>query len=151
VLQVLWDTTQPLGAYAILKRIQEELGRRTAPPTIYRALDFLLEQRLISRLESCHAYVPCANAGHHRACAYFICENCGTSEEIKDAGVQRIFESKASTLGFHIKRSVMELLGLCATCSDSPQPRQSIDCATRLGSGTRDAKKNTFLKAISKK
>jgi Fur family transcriptional regulator, zinc uptake regulator len=132
VLQVVWDAAQPLDVYTILKRIQRQLGRRIAPPTIYRALDFLLEQRFISKLESCHAFVPCANAGRHRACAYFICENCGTSEEINDAGVQSIFESKASELGFHIKRSVMELQGLCASCRGRRGYGNSSTGATRL-------------------
>jgi len=116
VLQTLWEAAQPLGAYNILKRLEDQLHRRVTPPTVYRALDFLLEQRFISKLESRNAYVPCANFDHPHACIYFICENCGASEEIEDRSVQRVFERKAGVKGFRINRSVIELQGLCSFC-----------------------------------
>jgi Fur family zinc uptake transcriptional regulator len=132
VLQTLWDAAQPVGAYTVLKCVEKKLDRRVTPPTIYRALDFLVEQRLISRLESRHAYVPCADVSHHLAPAYLICENCGRSEEIHDSGVLRIFEHKASALGFRIRKSVMELQGLCAACGESNVASASAAAKTPL-------------------
>src|ERR1700747_2134269 len=40
---------QPLGAYELLDKLTED-GRKPAPPTVYRALEFLLEQGLIHRI-----------------------------------------------------------------------------------------------------
>jgi len=116
VLQTLWQAGQPIGAYDIMKSIGAELGRRFSPPTVYRALDFLLAQGLISRIESRNAFVPCANPDHSHACVFFICENCGTSEEIEDRHVERLFEEKADSLGFRINKRVLELQGMCAAC-----------------------------------
>ena len=50
VLELVWASHQPLGAYAILDKLTAE-GHKPAPPTVYRALEFLLEQGLIHMLE----------------------------------------------------------------------------------------------------
>ena len=57
VLEILWNSPTPLGAYAILDVLRED-GRLGAPPTVYRALDFLLEQGLIERSEDGRAPGP---------------------------------------------------------------------------------------------
>src|SRR6476469_11113771 len=46
VLEALAGTHQPIGAYELIERLEDEGGRRPAPITVYRALDFLLEQGL---------------------------------------------------------------------------------------------------------
>ena len=56
VLELVWQSHRPLGAYDILGVLSSEDGRRAAPPTVYRALDFLLEHGLIHRLASLNAY-----------------------------------------------------------------------------------------------
>ena len=119
VLQILCSAPQPLGAYDILKCMESELDRRLSPPTVYRALDFLLSQGLISKIESRNAFVPCAHPDHSHACVFFICENCGASEEVEDRRLERLFERKADSLGFRINKRVLELEGLCATCLGS--------------------------------
>ena len=60
VLELIWASHKPSGAYDILEALsQESRGKRIAPPTVYRALDFLLEQGLIHRLESLNAFIGC--------------------------------------------------------------------------------------------
>jgi Fur family transcriptional regulator, zinc uptake regulator len=129
VLRMLWEGIQPLGAYDLLKRMEAELGRRLAPPTIYRALDFLLAQNLITRIESKNAFVPCAHPGHPHACVFFICENCGASEEIEDRGLEELFDRKASALGFRINKRVLEFQGKCAACLGDTPPASATATA----------------------
>ena len=43
VLALVWTSHSPVRAYDLLERLSREQGR-TAPPTVYRALEFLLEQ-----------------------------------------------------------------------------------------------------------
>lgn len=50
VLELVWQSHKPLGAYDILGVLSEQDGRRAAPPTVYRALDFLLENGLVHRI-----------------------------------------------------------------------------------------------------
>lgn len=57
VLELVWHSHKPLGAYDILGVLSEEDGRRAAPPTVYRALDFLLENGLVHRIASLNAFI----------------------------------------------------------------------------------------------
>jgi Fur family zinc uptake transcriptional regulator len=63
VLELVWQSHKPLGAYDILAVLSEQDGRRAAPPTVYRALDFLLENGLVHRISSLNAFVGCVHPG----------------------------------------------------------------------------------------
>ena len=65
VLELVWDSHRPIGAYAILERLKSD-GRSAAPPTVYRALDFLMGVGLVHRIESLNAYVGCAHPGDEK-------------------------------------------------------------------------------------
>ena len=65
VLEVVWNTHQPIGAYDIIEALGGG-GRSAAPTTIYRVLSFLEEQSLIHRIESLNAYIGCARPGTDR-------------------------------------------------------------------------------------
>ncbi|WP_024280123.1 Fur family transcriptional regulator [Xanthobacter sp. 126] len=119
VLEVLWRSEQPVRAYDLRGRLEQQLQRRLVPPTVYRALNFLMEQKFAARLESRSAFVPCAHPEQHHAGMFFICEHCGTSAEIDDSKVEVLFAHQAATLGFHIARRVVELQGTCATCASN--------------------------------
>ena len=58
VLNLIWDSHAPVGAYAIMDMLKRE-GRNAMPPTVYRALDFLQEQGLIHRIASLNAFIGC--------------------------------------------------------------------------------------------
>ena len=66
-----------------------------APPTVYRALDFLLEQGLIHKLESLHAFVGCDHPEHPHSSEFLICVDCGEVAELEDAAVDRSLASVA--------------------------------------------------------
>ena len=63
VLEIIWQSHRPLGAYAILEVLSAE-GHSPAPPTVYRALEFLLTHGLVHRLSSLNAFVGCTRPGH---------------------------------------------------------------------------------------
>jgi Fur family zinc uptake transcriptional regulator len=115
VLRLVCEAERPLSAYEILDRMQDG-ARRPAPPTVYRALDFLLEQGLIHKIESLHAFVGCSHPGHPHAGQFLICTDCGKvneiSEELLGSGLRQV----ARTAGFHTRKPVVELLGTCAHC-----------------------------------
>ncbi|MCY3767736.1 MAG: transcriptional repressor, partial [Gemmatimonadetes bacterium] len=73
VLQLLCVSDKPLSAYELLERMRGVV-RNPAPPTVYRALDFLLGQGLAHRLESLNAYVGCAHPDHPHASQFLICD-----------------------------------------------------------------------------
>src|SRR5690606_28474545 len=84
VLELIWSSHEPVGAYDILQRLTED-GRRAAPTTVYRALDFLAAHRLIHRLASRNAYIGCRHPDEsdHEG-QFLICTGCGTVAELHD-------------------------------------------------------------------
>ena len=122
VLEVVWDSHKPMGAYDILGLLAAERGS-AAPPTVYRALEFLLENSLIHRIESLNAFVGCTKPGRDHAWQLLICRTCGRVAEISDAELERAISGAADRAGFAIQRRTIELAGLCPACRDG-QPRQ---------------------------
>ena len=116
VLRLLVRADQPLSAYALLERLREVI-RNPAPPTVYRALDFLLEQGLAHKLESLNAYVGCAHPEHPHTGQFLVCNACGQVAEIEDGDVTDSLQAASRARGFHTQRPVVELLGACARCS----------------------------------
>lgn len=104
------------SAYDLLDGMQRRLGRRLAPPTVYRALEFLLAQGLIHRLETTHSYLPCAHPGAAHQGLYLVCTDCGTTEELEDEAVNGLLRDRARASGFAPRRQVVELQGTCARC-----------------------------------
>ncbi len=90
VLELIWRSHAPVGAYDLLARLSDKM-RPAAPPTVYRALAFLLAQGLIHRIESLNAYVGCMNPEGHPEGAhggqFLICSDCGAAAEVHDPRV----------------------------------------------------------------
>ena len=115
VLELIWTSHAPVGAYDILERLSEDQGR-TAPPTVYRALEFLLAEGLIHRVESLNAFVGCADPGDAHAGQFLICTGCGNAAELHDARIDKAIAASTAKLGFRPTRKTVEVLGLCPTC-----------------------------------
>jgi len=121
VLRLVLAAEQPMGAYALLDRLREERGV-AAPPTVYRALDFLLDQGLIHKLERLNAFLPCveaghAHAGHDHQHQFLICKSCGATTELTDHAVAHALEAAAARIGFRPERMTVEVEGVCARCA----------------------------------
>ena len=116
VLELLCMSDKPLSAYELLERMRGVV-KNPAPPTVYRALDFLLEQGLVHKLESLHAYVGCTHPEHPHASQFLICDDCGEVAEVEDSSVAQSLKAASNAIGFRTKRPVVELLGTCAQCS----------------------------------
>lgn len=113
------DHAAPISAYELLERMQQSTGKRLAPPTVYRALEFLLEEGFVHRIESRNAFVVCDHPGDRHESIYFVCRECGASREEHHAQVRDALNEHARSLGFVPKRQVVEVYGLCAGCSET--------------------------------
>lgn len=116
VLRLLCVSDKPLSAYELLERMRGVVKNPT-PPTVYRVLDFLLEQGLVHKLESLHAYIGCTHPDHPHVSQFLICDNCGEVAEIADPSMTKILKAAGKAIGFRTKRPVVELLGTCAQCN----------------------------------
>ena len=116
VLGALLSSHRPLGAYEIIDELAKSMPR-PAPITVYRALDFLMDNGLVHRIESRNAYLACAH-DHDAAAmvAFLICDRCGSVGEIPAAPVAQSLNAAARASGFVPKLSVVEITGTCAHC-----------------------------------
>lgn len=118
VLELVWSSHQPRGAYAILDDLTQQDGKPAAPLTVYRALEFLVEQGLVHRIESLNAYIGCADPGGVHAGQFLVCETCGNAVELDDPRVDDAIRTAASERGFRIRRPTVEVRGLCPDCQE---------------------------------
>ena len=118
VLELICLADRPQGAYDILAAIQRQQPR-AAPPTVYRALDFLLGQGFIHKLETLHAFVGCNHPDHPHASQFLICDECGEVTELEDDAITDSLVEAAEASGFKPTRRIVELTGTCAGCRKS--------------------------------
>ena len=117
VLEALYATHRPLGAYDITEALAEGGARRLAPITIYRALDFLIEQGLVHRLASRNAFVACPHDhGAHDPVAFLICERCGGVDEMSSTGLSSALAALLQRERFEPHLQILEISGTCAHC-----------------------------------
>jgi Fur family zinc uptake transcriptional regulator len=115
VLELVWSSHAPVGAYDLLRKLSREHDG-AAPPTVYRALDFLLEQGLVHRIESRNAFVGCAAPAESHAGQFLICRDCGSAAEMHDKRVNRAINRGAAELGFFAEAKTVEVSGVCPAC-----------------------------------
>ena len=116
VAGIFAEAVQPLGAYSIIQRLSATQNRSVAPPTVYRTLDFLVDNGFVVKIESRQAYVRCDHLGHdhdHHG-LLFSCGKCGRAIEVDSAPVDAEVAALARRLAFKIERKVLEIDGVCA-------------------------------------
>jgi Fur family zinc uptake transcriptional regulator len=115
VLEIIWSQARPLGAYAILDVLRDD-GRAGAPPTVYRALDFLLQQGLIHRLASMNVFTGCCQPDRRHGGQFLICKDCGRVDELSNTEVEGLLDGEAVACGFEVLTQTVEVLGRCPDC-----------------------------------
>ena len=118
VLELVWNSHKPVGAYEVLDSLNRS-GQKAAPPTVYRALEFLIEAGLVHRLDSLNAFVGCPDPEISHTGQFLICRQCRSVAELDDDDIHTVVEKKASDLGFSAISQMLEIQGLCQDCSDA--------------------------------
>ncbi len=117
VFRIVLENEGSIGAYAVLDRLKA-IRHNAVPPTVYRALDFLLEHGLVHRVERLNAFVPCEEGvGHDHAVQFLICRNCGGVDEVEDKGVAKALRHVTHAAGFKPAHATVEVEGTCAACT----------------------------------
>jgi Fur family transcriptional regulator, zinc uptake regulator len=115
VLELIWESHKAVKAYELLDRLKP-LQQAAKPATIYRALDFLIEQGLIHRVESLNAFVGCRCSGHQHEQLLLICKHCQEVDERSAPGVMLALSQEFKQAGFMAHSKAIEVHGLCAKC-----------------------------------
>ena len=128
VLELIWASHRAVKAYDLLDNIKP-LQPAAKPATIYRALDFLLEQGLIHRIESLNAFIGCGNSGQQHDQLMLICEHCHEVEERTSANVMEALAAEIVKAGFQAHSKAIEIQGVCAKCAGiTAKPHQDGKC-----------------------
>ncbi len=117
VLELLWESARPAGAYEMIDALEVRNSRQVAPPTVYRALEFLITQGFASKIVSRNAYVACAHPERRHDRVFLICGDCEGWVELEDPQLERQLAEDAAHRGFRATQRVVEVLGKCANCT----------------------------------
>ena len=115
VLRLIADAGKPVKAYDLLERVKDGPGI-AAPPTVYRTLDFLLENGFIHKLSSINAFVGCHHPGEAHQVPFLICDRCSGAVELCDERVSKLLTTQARERGFTPAAQTLEVHGVCANC-----------------------------------
>ena len=91
------------------------------PPTVYRALDFLMDEGLVHKIESLNAYIGCPHPEGDHVSQFLICDECETVDEVTSAALSKAVTKASAEKSFSIKRQTLELHGICAACAKEKQ------------------------------
>lgn len=121
VLELVWQGHSAVKAYDLLHALGREDGA-AKPPTVYRALDFLIAHGLVHRLESVNAYVGCPEPDGRHEGQFLICDACGAVREFRAPRVEQAIAGEAAGFGFALARQTVEARGTCRSCRTAPAP-----------------------------
>lgn len=116
VLEILLQEHRAMGAYDLLDVLRAE-GQGAQPPTVYRALDFLVTNGFAHKIERLNAFVACAHPGERHAPAFLLCTECGAVAEMPSHQITEAVHCAATQIGFAVARMVIEAEGTCPSCA----------------------------------
>lgn len=115
VLELIWKSHEATKAYDLLDDLRV-FDPHAKPATVYRALDFLLEQGFIHRVESLNAFIGCDQIETQHALILLICDRCHTVEERHTTDLLNAVARETKAAGFKPLHQSFEIHGVCATC-----------------------------------
>jgi Fur family zinc uptake transcriptional regulator len=118
VLELIWGSHRAVKAYDLLDQMKP-LQQSAKPATVYRALDFLLEQGLIHRVESLNAFIGCSCSERQHEQLLLICVQCHEVEERPGVMVMEAVSKELNLAGFTVHRKAIEIQGICKHCNPS--------------------------------
>jgi Fur family zinc uptake transcriptional regulator len=117
VLEILLREHRSVKAYELLDIIRA-IQPGAAPPTVYRALDFLVEEGLAHRLDAMNAWSACLDAAGKPHDILVVCTRCGTVAELSDPQLSRELADCVAHAGFQLASMETELRAVCGRCAD---------------------------------
>lgn len=115
VLELIWRSHKALGAYDLLAMLADD-GYKAAPPTVYRALDFLQRQGLVHRIASLNAFIGCTHTGEQHRGQFLICRSCRNVLELTAPNVAHAVARASADEAFIPEDTIVEVIGLCPAC-----------------------------------
>ena len=117
VFEIIIKNNKPIKAYQILDEIRNITNKPSHPPTVYRAIDFLIENGFVHKLNSINSFVGCFHPKTHEECYFLICKKCNLYQECCDDSLKDRISKTAIHNNFIISNTTLEIEGHCLDCS----------------------------------
>ena len=117
VFEIIIKNNKPIKAYEILDEIRNITNKPSHPPTVYRAIDFLIENGFVHKLNSINSFVGCFHPKTHEECYFLICKKCNLYQECCDDSLKDKISKTAVHNKFVISNTTLEIEGHCLDCS----------------------------------
>jgi Fur family zinc uptake transcriptional regulator len=118
ILRLLWHSNRPLGAYQLQQQLAKVADKPIAPPTIYRALEFLQDLRLVHKIPSLNAFIGCPFPNSEHSNIFLICEKCNIVAEVSDRKTNQLLQEICQKANFKLNSQIIELFGICPNCEE---------------------------------
>jgi Fur family zinc uptake transcriptional regulator len=116
ILACLRRAKEPMSAYAILDRVRT--SGISHPPTVYRALNELMQKGMVHRLQSRAAFIACDHGACDGKLAFAICRQCGKVVEIPLSDRDEAALLDLAPDQILPDQVTVEIAGLCQACRD---------------------------------
>jgi Fur family transcriptional regulator, zinc uptake regulator len=123
VLELLLTSGRATKAYSLLDEMRQ-IHPGSAPPTVYRALDFLLSAGLVHRIESINAFAVCHDLTQCQHGILVVCQQCGNVTELHEPKLRQALVAQIEAAGYRLAGDGIELKGVCAQCQ-ATEPAQA--------------------------
>ena len=121
VLSELIKSQRALSAYELADIHATEFGESLPAMSVYRILDFLIEENLVHKLELSNKYIACAHIScdhAHQISQFLICRECNKVKEIAiDKTTFDELKTSVEHAGFALSNPRLELSCICNDCS----------------------------------
>jgi len=115
VLELLLTSGRATKAYSLLDDMRQ-IHPGSAPPTVYRALDFLLSAGLVHKIESINAFAVCHDLTQCQHGILVVCQQCGNVTELHQPALREALVAQIEHAGYRLAGDGIELKGLCSAC-----------------------------------
>lgn len=101
-------------AYEIINDLPS-VGRRPSPPSVYRALEFLMKIGIVNRVAATSTFfVSVTNGRKHTI--LLVCTVCGATEILADQGLESALSKAARSAHYTVDGGQTEVNGVCGAC-----------------------------------
>jgi len=111
IYQLLLSAPYPLGAYEIIEQLNGVGSQK--PPTVYRALAWLIDHGLVAKISYNSRYTAMPIGVEADDLAFVICRKCGDTDTVEAPGLSKSLHQTAKDRGFAETQMVIEIVGLC--------------------------------------
>ncbi|PRE45429.1 Fur family transcriptional regulator [Burkholderia multivorans] len=115
VLDLLLKRGGRATAYEIINDLPS-VGRRPSPPSVYRALEFLMGLGVVNRVAATSTFVVSMAASPRSHTVLLVCRVCGATEVLADEGLERALSRAAGSAHYEVRGCQTEVSGICGAC-----------------------------------